>query len=127
MPQILFRNLNLLDPRWNEPRGGYEVLVEGDTIKEVSSKPIKAAKARVVDCGKRTLMPGLIDCHVHVFLVEVNFRLLEAMPLTLLTAKSADLIAIDGNPLRKLELFLDQGRHLPMIMKAGKFHKNRLR
>jgi imidazolonepropionase-like amidohydrolase len=39
----------------------------------------------------------------------------------------ADLIAIDGNPLKKLELFLDQGKHLPMIMKAGKFHKNRLR
>ena len=78
MPQILFKNLNLLDPRWNEARGGYEVLVEGDLIKEVSSKPIKAAKAKVVDCGKRTLMPGLIDCHVHVFLVEVNFRLLES-------------------------------------------------
>jgi imidazolonepropionase-like amidohydrolase len=59
----------------------------------VSSKPIKAAKAQVVDCGKRTLMPGLIDCHVHVFLVEVNFRLLESMPLTLLTAKSADLMS----------------------------------
>jgi imidazolonepropionase-like amidohydrolase len=92
MPQILFRNLNLLDPRWSEPRGGYEVLVEGDTIKEVSSKPIKAAKAQVVDCGKRTLMPGLIDCHVHVFLVEVNIRNLEHVPLTLLTARSADLM-----------------------------------
>jgi imidazolonepropionase-like amidohydrolase len=92
MPQILFRNLNLLDPRWNEARGGYEVLVEGDLIKEVSSKPIKAAKAQVVDCGKRTLMPGLIDCHVHVFLVEVNIRNLENMPLTLLTARSADLM-----------------------------------
>ena len=68
------------------------MLVEGDLIKEVSSKPIKAAKAQVVDCGKRTLMPGLIDCHVHVFLVEVNFRLLESMPLTLLTARSADLM-----------------------------------
>ena len=92
MPQILFKNLNLLDPRWNEARGGYEVLVEGDLIKEVSSKPIKAAKAQVVDCGKRTLMPGLIDCHVHVFLVEVNIRNLENMPLTLLTARAADLM-----------------------------------
>jgi imidazolonepropionase-like amidohydrolase len=80
MPQILFRNMSLLDPRWNEARGGYEVLVEGDLIKEVSSKPIKAAKAQVVDCGKRTLMPGLIDCHVHVFLVEVNIRNLEHAP-----------------------------------------------
>jgi imidazolonepropionase-like amidohydrolase len=92
MPQILFKNLNLLDPRWNEARGGYEVLVEGDTIKEVSPKPIKAAKAQVVDCGKRTLMPGLIDCHVHVFLPEVNIRALEAVPLTLLTARAAPLM-----------------------------------
>ena len=92
MPQFLFRNLNLLDPRWSEARGGYEVLVEGDLVKEVSAKPIKAPQAQVVDCGKRTLMPGLIDCHVHVFLVEVNIRFLENMPLTLLTARAADLM-----------------------------------
>jgi imidazolonepropionase-like amidohydrolase len=99
MPQILFRNLNLLDPRWNEARGGYEVLVEGDMIKEVSPKPIKAAKAQVVDCGKRTLMPGLIDCHVHVFLVEVNIRNLENVPLTLLTARdSSSPAAPSGRP-----------------------------
>ncbi|MFO1080509.1 MAG: amidohydrolase family protein [Reyranellaceae bacterium] len=92
MPQILFKNLNLLDPRWDEARGGYEVLVEGETIREVSAAPIKAAGAQVVDCGGRTLMPGLIDCHVHVFLVEVSFFKLESMPLTLLTAKAADLM-----------------------------------
>ena len=92
MPQILFKNLALLDPRWTEARGGYEVLVEGDRIKEVSARPIKAAKAQVVDCGKRTLMPGLIDCHVHVFLSEVNIRNLESVPLTLLTARAADLM-----------------------------------
>jgi imidazolonepropionase-like amidohydrolase len=39
----------------------------------------------------------------------------------------ADLIVVDGNPLKKLELFLDQGAHLPVIMKAGKFHKNELK
>ena len=92
MSQILFKNMALLDPKWDEARGGYEVLVEGDTIREVSTKPIKSAKARVVDCGKRTLMPGLIDCHVHVFLTEVNIRNLESVPLTLLTAKSAELM-----------------------------------
>ncbi len=92
MSQILFRNMSLLDPRWDEARAGYEVLVEGDTIREVSAKPIKSAKAQVVDCGKRTLMPGLIDCHVHVFLTEVNFRNLESVPLTLLTAQSSVLL-----------------------------------
>jgi imidazolonepropionase-like amidohydrolase len=92
MSQILFRNFSLLDPRWDEPRGGYEVLVEGEHIKEVSSKPIKARGADVIDGGKRTLMPGLIDCHVHVFLTEVNIRNLENIPLTLLTAKSSELM-----------------------------------
>lgn len=92
MSQILFRNFSLLDPRWDEARGGYEVLVDGGIIKEVSDKPIAAPEARVVDGGKRTLMPGLIDCHVHVFLTEVNIRNLESIPLTLLTAKSAELM-----------------------------------
>jgi imidazolonepropionase-like amidohydrolase len=93
MSQILFKNFSLLDPRWDEARGGYEVLVEGEHIKEVSAKPIKARNARVVNGGgKRTLMPGLIDCHVHVFLTEVNIRNLESVPLTLLTAKSAELM-----------------------------------
>jgi len=92
MSQSLFRNFSLLDPRWDEARGGYEVLVDGGTIREVSDKPIKAPEARVIDGGGRTLMPGLIDCHVHVFLTEVNIRHLEAIPLTLLTAKSAELM-----------------------------------
>ena len=34
--------------------------------------------------------------------------------------------SIDGNPLKDLKLFLDQGQHLSAIMKAGRFHKNRL-
>jgi imidazolonepropionase-like amidohydrolase len=88
----LFRNLSLLDPRWDEARGGYEVLVEGEVIREVSDKPIKPAGARVVDCGGRTLMPGLIDCHVHVYLVELGLHKLESMPLTLLTAKASVLL-----------------------------------
>ena len=89
---ILFRNARLLDPRWDEPRGGYEVLVEGETIREVSDKPISSAAAKVIDCGGRTLMPGLIDCHVHVVLSEVNLRFLESIPLTLMTARAADLM-----------------------------------
>ena len=92
MPQILFRNLKLLDPRWDAPRGGHEVLVEGDTIREVSDRQIRAGEARVVDCGGGTLMPGLIDCHVHVLLSEVNIRNLESVPLTLMTARAAQLM-----------------------------------
>jgi imidazolonepropionase-like amidohydrolase len=55
----------------------------------VSERPIASAGATVVDGGGRTLMPGLIDCHVHVYLSEVNIRNLENIPLTLMTARAA--------------------------------------
>lgn len=92
MSQILFRNANLLDPTRDGLRDGVSVLVEGDRIREVSDRPIKAPGATAVDCEGRTLMPGLIDCHVHVFLSEVNIRALEAVPLTLMTARAAGLM-----------------------------------
>jgi imidazolonepropionase-like amidohydrolase len=38
----------------------------------------------------------------------------------------ADLLVVDGNPLKKLELLTGQGRHLAAIMKAGRLYKNRL-
>jgi imidazolonepropionase-like amidohydrolase len=86
---LLFRNLRLLDPRFDEARGGYEVLIEGDRIREVSDGPIKSSAATVVDCGGRVLMPGLIDCHVHCMHSEVYMRRMEEVPLTLATARAA--------------------------------------
>jgi len=38
----------------------------------------------------------------------------------------ADILVVDGDPIRKLELLTGQGEHLSVIMKAGRFHKNRL-
>ena len=92
MAQILFKNARLLDPHADTLEGGVSVLVEGDTIREVSAKQIKAPKAGVIDCKGRTLMPGLIDCHVHAMLSEVNIRSLEAIPLTLMTVRAASLV-----------------------------------
>lgn len=92
MTQILFRNFAMLEPAHGELRGGHEILVEGELIREVSDKPIKTGKAEVIDCGGRTLMPGLIDSHVHVFLSEVYIRTMESMPLTLMTARAVRLM-----------------------------------
>jgi imidazolonepropionase-like amidohydrolase len=92
MTQFLFRNFQLLEPEIGELQDGFELLVEGETVREVSGKPIKAGKADVIDCGGRTMMPGLIDSHVHVILSEVNFRYLEGVPLTLMTARAARLM-----------------------------------
>ncbi|HUI83403.1 MAG TPA: amidohydrolase family protein [Candidatus Binatia bacterium] len=45
-----------------------EVLVEGERIAEAGSKVSHPASAEVIDLGDVTLMPGLIDAHVHLFL-----------------------------------------------------------
>jgi imidazolonepropionase-like amidohydrolase len=87
-----FKNFELLDPDAGEVRGGHELVVEGGLIKEVAGKPIKLADPTVVDCGGRTLMPGLIDSHVHVVLSDVVIRNMENVPLTLMTARAADLM-----------------------------------
>ncbi len=97
MTQILLKNFELLDPEQDDVRGGYELLVEGDKIKEVSPRPIRADNATIIDCGKRTLMPGLIDAHVHVCLTEVYIRQLENIPLTLMTARAVDLMRASLN------------------------------
>ncbi|TAM59779.1 amidohydrolase family protein [bacterium] len=80
MSQLLFKNGKLLIPREEELREGFEVLVEGETIREVSERPIHAPDAFVVDLGGRTLMPGLIDCHVHVTASQVDLGANAALP-----------------------------------------------
>src|SRR5689334_19836864 len=92
MTQLLFKNFKMLEPDDGELREGYEILVEGETIREVSEKGVKSKKADVVDCGGKTLMPGLIDSHVHIFLSEVSIPSLEKVPLTLMTARAVRLM-----------------------------------
>jgi imidazolonepropionase-like amidohydrolase len=45
-----------------------EVLVEGDKIREVGPSVTHPSSAETIDLGSRTLLPGLIDAHVHLFL-----------------------------------------------------------
>jgi len=45
-----------------------EVLVEGERIREVGASVSRPAGAQVIDLGDTTLMPGMIDAHVHLFL-----------------------------------------------------------
>lgn len=45
-----------------------EMLIEGERIIEVGSTVKHPAGAETIDLGDRTLMPGLIDAHIHLFL-----------------------------------------------------------
>ena len=89
MASYVFGGGRFLDPRRDELREGIEVLIEDGTVKEVADRPIRAGAAHRIDLKGRTLMPGLIDCHIHIVLTEVNLQLLSDVPLTLLAAKGS--------------------------------------
>ncbi|MGE5201357.1 MAG: amidohydrolase family protein, partial [Acidobacteriota bacterium] len=89
---LLFQNCRLLDPEAGELKDGVSVLTEGERIREVSDRPIRSQHAQTVDVGGRTLMPGLIDAHIHVYLSEVNIGRLAEMPMSLMAARSGPLM-----------------------------------
>jgi imidazolonepropionase-like amidohydrolase len=66
MNRYLLRNLALLDATELRLRGGMEVLIDGGRIAAVESGLRAAADVETIDLGGRTVMPGLIDCHVHM-------------------------------------------------------------
>lgn len=89
MTATLFRNLRLFDGLADDLSEGMEVLVEGGRIAEVADRPIAAAAARAVDCGGRTLMPGLIDAHVHCYGVDADLGRLDRLPRSLQALQAA--------------------------------------
>jgi imidazolonepropionase-like amidohydrolase len=76
-----------------------EVLVEGDRIRAVASVVDHPQGAKIIDLGDATLLPGLIDAHVHLFLhpgAEDLQTVQESVPWrTILAAQAAkaDLLA----------------------------------
>ena len=65
-PPILFQNYLLFDGTSTVLRGGLRLLVEGNRIKLIATGELTAPEgARVIDCGGRVMMPGLIDAHWH--------------------------------------------------------------
>ena len=45
MAQLLFKNFQLLEPEVGELQGGYELLVEGDTVNETSGQADQVRRA----------------------------------------------------------------------------------
>ena len=76
-----------------------EILVQGDRIRAVATLVDHPQGAKIIDLGDATLLPGLIDAHVHLFLhpgAEDLQTVQESVPWrTLLAAEAAkaDLLA----------------------------------
>ena len=71
---VLFENAGVFDGLHPAVAQGMSVLVEGNRIKEVCDRALEAECTERIDCRGKTLMPGLIDCHVHIYTESLNFR-----------------------------------------------------
>ena len=65
---IVLRAARLLDIETGRMLTPGEVLVKGERIVETGAAVRHPAGAEVIDLGNRTILPGLIDAHVHLFL-----------------------------------------------------------
>ncbi len=74
MPAIVLKNARIFDGVSEDCAEGQHLLIESGMIREISSKPIKSSDAKVLDVGGRTLMPGLIDAHIHAYASDVSVQ-----------------------------------------------------
>ena len=79
MSDLLFKNARVFDGTNADCAEGQWIRVADGRIQEMSAQPLVAPTARVIDVGGRTLMPGLIDAHVHAFASDVAVQKIDAM------------------------------------------------
>jgi len=96
---IVLRAARLLDVKTGRMLKPGEILVQGDRIVEAGVSVKHPTGAEVIDLGDRTLLPGLIDAHIHLFLhpgAEDLQTVQESVPQRTITATLAardDLLA----------------------------------
>jgi imidazolonepropionase-like amidohydrolase len=73
MPETLFHNLLLLDPAAGRCIQGQMVHVRDDRFVAVSEHIEVGPDVARIDLGGRILMPGLIDCHVHIMSIKTKW------------------------------------------------------
>ena len=75
MPSLVLTNTRIIDCTGSEPIECGAVVVEGNLIKEVvrGAPGALPPDTAVIDCRGMTLLPGLIDAHVHIGSVDATF------------------------------------------------------
>ena len=91
MNTILFQAANVLDVASLQFKTGQDVWVENGLIKSVGPHQpdvFIASDTKVVKAEGKTLMPGLIDCHVHVIAAHLNLNITANQPNVFATLRS---------------------------------------
>lgn len=80
MQSTLIRNAKILDTRNLVLTSTHTILVRNGLIETISAEDFEVADAAVIDAKGMTLMPGLIDCHVHVMASGFNLGAVANLP-----------------------------------------------
>jgi imidazolonepropionase-like amidohydrolase len=96
---IIFQNAFLIDGTGSEPISDAALVVYDGLIKEIGTdgKNPKARKGRFIDLRGKTLMPGLIDAHVHPGNVEWNLSKTAELPPAVYVHRVARTLETDIN------------------------------
>lgn len=89
--QTLFLNATIIDGSDKAPRSGH-VLVEDGVIRDLEAKPGPAEDREIIDLKGRTLMPGLIDCHVHVVASMMDLTMNAQLPAAMAVLRSLPIL-----------------------------------
>ena len=91
---VVFEHATLLDCTGRDPQPNLRIVVEDGRIRRIgaSSGPAGPKDARVIDCQGRTLMPGLLDAHVHLALLDLDPAAEAALPAAVLALRIAGVI-----------------------------------
>ncbi len=72
---VLFENVRVFDGKSKKLSATSNVLIEGNIIKVISTSSIEiGSNVQIINGGGRTLMPGLIDVHVHLVFGALTMR-----------------------------------------------------
>lgn len=91
-PSLVLHNAALFDSASGGLRPHATVTVVGESIADVAFDTAPRPGARALDLAGRTLLPGLIDGHVHVTATIPDFFRLTLLPQSLIAAQAKDIL-----------------------------------
>src|SRR5258708_11539909 len=89
MDKLVIEDCTIFDGASSSLQPKQNVLICGDKIKQISGQPIGATEAVRINASGKLLMPGLIDCHVHVAVVTTDYRANAEIPDSLVALNAA--------------------------------------